>query len=166
MKLNQTQRLLLVAADRRKDGRLCPPARPLTGQRRKTALGGLRDAGLIAKIVNGPAANAPEDDFAFVITAAGRDVLAAEQDGVNLSSLTAVDSAKHVPINGIVRSKIAQVLALLEREQGATLVELGQMTDWLPHSVRAALTGLRKKGHAVERGRRGEVTVYFLKREG
>jgi hypothetical protein len=41
-----------------------------------------------------------------------------------------------------------------------------QATDWLPHSVRAALTGLKKKGHAIERGRRDDVTFYFAKQEG
>lgn len=50
-------------------------------------------------------------------------------------------------------TKIALVLALLRREGGATLGELVQATGWLPHTTRAALTGLRKKGHAIARGR-------------
>ena len=48
-------------------------------------------------------------------------------------------------------SKTAQVIALLQRPDGATLDELIAATGWLPHTTRAALTGLRKKGHAVER---------------
>lgn len=53
-------------------------------------------------------------------------------------------------------SKIAKVITLLQREQGATLAEIIGATDWLPHTSRAALTGLRKRGYAIERRSRGE----------
>jgi DNA-binding MarR family transcriptional regulator len=59
-------------------------------------------------------------------------------------------------------SKIDQVLALLGSEHGATLTEITELTDWLPHTARAALTGLRKKGHAITRDKRGEVTCYHI----
>lgn len=59
-------------------------------------------------------------------------------------------------------SKIAGVIALLGREEGATLEELVQATNWLPHTTRAALTGLRKKGHMVEKTKRGEVACYRI----
>jgi hypothetical protein len=57
---------------------------------------------------------------------------------------------------------MAEVLALLARDDGATLEELVIATNWLPHSTRAALTGLRKKGHAIGRGKRGDVSCYRL----
>ena len=38
---------------------------------------------------------------------------------------------------------------MLQRDCGATLEELIAATDWLPHTTRAALTGLRKRGYAV-----------------
>jgi len=60
-------------------------------------------------------------------------------------------------------SKTELVLALLRREEGATLAELTRATGWLPHSTRAALTGLRKRGHTIGKGRRGEVTCYAIK---
>lgn len=59
-------------------------------------------------------------------------------------------------------SKIARVIALLQREQGATLEELVHETGWLPHTTRAALTGLRKKGHTLEKTKRGDVTCYRI----
>jgi DNA-binding MarR family transcriptional regulator len=59
-------------------------------------------------------------------------------------------------------SKIALVLDLLRRQEGATLAELIEATGWLPHSARAVLTGLRKKGHTIERAKRGELTCYHL----
>lgn len=54
------------------------------------------------------------------------------------------------------------VLALLRREGGASLAAISEATGWLPHSARAALTGLRKKGHAIESRKIGELTTYFL----
>ncbi|MEO6153075.1 MAG: DUF3489 domain-containing protein [Croceibacterium sp.] len=59
-------------------------------------------------------------------------------------------------------STIAQVIALLNRDQGATLAELVAATGWQPHTSRAALTGLRKKGHALLKDKRDEVTCYCI----
>jgi hypothetical protein len=47
------------------------------------------------------------------------------------------------------------VIEHLQRADGATLVDLTQATGWLPHTTRAALTGLRKRGYAVIRERIG-----------
>lgn len=59
-------------------------------------------------------------------------------------------------------TKTALVLEMLRRTSGATLDELTSATSWLPHTTRAALTGLRKKGHAIDKRKRGEVTCYHL----
>jgi hypothetical protein len=48
-------------------------------------------------------------------------------------------------------TKTALVLSLLQHPEGATLAQLVEATSWLPHTTRAALTGLKKKGHAVQR---------------
>ena len=47
-------------------------------------------------------------------------------------------------------SKQALVIEMLSREDGASLDALIKATGWLPHTTRAALTGLRKKGYAIE----------------
>jgi hypothetical protein len=62
-------------------------------------------------------------------------------------------------------SKIAEVIALLTRQEGATLAEMIEATGWLPHTTRAALTGLKKKGHTIERSKRGDVTSYCIASE-
>jgi DNA-binding transcriptional regulator PaaX len=54
------------------------------------------------------------------------------------------------------------LLTLLQREVGATLAELIEATGWKAHTTRAALTGLRKKGHTIERRKRDELTCYYL----
>ena len=41
------------------------------------------------------------------------------------------------------------VIGLLQRTGGATLDEMVTATGWLPHTTRAALTGLKKKGHQL-----------------
>jgi hypothetical protein len=46
-------------------------------------------------------------------------------------------------------SKADLVLSLLKRPEGATIGQLVAATGWLPHTTRAALTGLKKKGHEV-----------------
>jgi hypothetical protein len=48
-------------------------------------------------------------------------------------------------------TKRAVLIGLLQQPDGATVAQLTERFGWLPHSVRAALTGLRKGGHAIER---------------
>jgi hypothetical protein len=54
------------------------------------------------------------------------------------------------------------LLSLLQREQGATLAELVEATGWQPHSARAALTNIRKKGYNIAKGMRCDVICYTL----
>jgi predicted GNAT superfamily acetyltransferase len=59
-------------------------------------------------------------------------------------------------------TKLAAVIALLVRPDGASLDEMIAATEWLPHTTRAALTGLRKRGYAVERRRIEGKTRYAI----
>lgn len=59
-------------------------------------------------------------------------------------------------------SKIVSVTEMLRRQQGATIAELIEATGWQAHTVRAALTGLRKKGHDITRGSRDGMTTYLI----
>ena len=61
-------------------------------------------------------------------------------------------------------TKLARVLALLERDHGATIDELIAATGWLAHTTRAALTGLRKRGYAVSIDRSDDTrgSVYLI----
>jgi hypothetical protein len=63
-------------------------------------------------------------------------------------------------------SKQAKIVELMKRAKGATLDELVEATDWLPHTTRAALTGLRKRGLVIERVRdEAKGSVYRIKSE-
>ena len=48
-------------------------------------------------------------------------------------------------------TKAATLRRLLARKSGADLAALQDATGWQPHSVRAALSGLRKAGYKIDR---------------
>ena len=53
------------------------------------------------------------------------------------------------------------MLVLLTRDVGAKLDEIIEATGWLPHTARAVLTGLRKRGYELERiKQKGEASRY------
>jgi len=62
---------------------------------------------------------------------------------------SAVSSANQRPAS----TKRAKLIAILERPEGASVAEIGQRLCWLPHTVRAAITGLRKAGREVTRSK-------------
>lgn len=52
---------------------------------------------------------------------------------------------------------------MLQRGEGASIIQLVAATGWQPHTCRAFLTGLRKQGRSLEKAK-GEdgVTLYRL----
>ena len=62
-------------------------------------------------------------------------------------------------------TKSAIVYKLLSRTKGATLAEMMAATHWQPHSTRAFLTGLRKKGiELLKEARAGGETCWRIDR--
>jgi hypothetical protein len=61
----------------------------------------------------------------------------------------------HVPNADRPRAstKRALLIGMLERPEGASVAEIGQRLGWLPHTVRAAITGLRHAGREVTRSK-------------
>jgi hypothetical protein len=102
------------------------------------------------------------------VAAAGRTAPAATvtppdkpQGDMSLEAHIANASNPSAPRAG---TKLADVIDLLKRDRGATLAELVAATDWLPHTTRAALTGLRKRGYPVtlDRSDKARGSVYGL----
>jgi DNA-binding IclR family transcriptional regulator len=58
-------------------------------------------------------------------------------------------------------TKQTRVITLLGRDTGASLSDLIAATGWLPHTTRAALTGLRHKGFVLDRGKRADGTTVY-----
>ena len=57
-------------------------------------------------------------------------------------------------------SKEQQLAALVVRDEGATLDQMITATGWLPHTTRAALTGLKKKGYVISSDKVDGVRTY------
>ena len=57
-------------------------------------------------------------------------------------------------------SKQQQLAALVVRDEGATLDQMVAATGWLPHTTRAALTGLKKKGYVISSDKVEGVRTY------
>ena len=64
------------------------------------------------------------------------------------------------PVAQPEQSKRERLINLLERDSGATIDEMVTLTGWLPHTTRAALTGLRKKGHVITSDKIDGVRTY------
>lgn len=81
--------------------------------------------------------------------------------GACLSSEAALQSTSANAKPPRAGSKLETVMALLGRPDGASINELTAATGWLPHTTRAALTGLRKRGITIERGKRADGTTTY-----
>jgi hypothetical protein len=163
IKLTNAQRGMLVAAMVRDDG-----AASMPGKASRAGAGKLA-ASLIArklmrevKAKSGtPVWRTDESGkiFSLIITRAGRkavDGIHCKGDDDRISRTQGISDKRRrgddIPArNGPrVGTKQSLIVSMLLAEQGATLDALIDATGWLPHTTRAALTGLRKKGYAIE----------------
>lgn len=148
IKLNDLQLILLSTASNREDGNLLPAPDSVTAapDRVKTA---------IASLVRRKLAVKSNDHIA--ITDAGRVAIGAGEtaaperadSATNITENNAEPLAESTAPAAHAGTKTALLMDLLSWEGGATLDDLTRATGWLPHTVRAALSGLRKKGHAI-----------------
>jgi len=83
------------------------------------------------------------------------------QAAVDSEAIVSLAIGASVPRSG---TKTVNIIQLLERPGGATLDELIAVTGWLPHTTRAALTGLRKRGYivALDRTDKRRGSVYHV----
>jgi DNA-binding IclR family transcriptional regulator len=187
-KLTDTQFAILSEASQRKDRCLIPPKTLKAAAAQKVATK-LLTAGLVreTKAKTGMEAWRRDEEtgqaYSLKLTDAGLKAIAADahdsqsRPSAALSQNANGDSSNaRIAGNPASRStiaaptspaprqgtKIALVVELLQRDQGAKLDELIDATGWLPHTARAALTGLRHRGYDVrlERGENGRASVY------
>ncbi len=163
--LSDTQSILLATAAQRENGSVLPlhgSVKPGGGAAKARA--NLLKQGLVEEreTTDATTVHRTEGDvrFGLYITAAGLAAIglgdddpAATSPTVQLPEIIDVEKAP---------SKIATVLKLISCDEGVPVSELMTATGWLPHTIRAALTGLRKKGHHVQRIKRDGVTCYRI----
>jgi len=151
-KLNDTQLILLSAAAQREDLNLYPLPDTLQANARTTkAITALVEKALVEERETTSAAAVHRADgdvrYGLFATPAGLTAIGID-DGVGEDA----PAPTPVPVDKPARvTKASIIVDMLKREQGAGLEELIAATDWLSHTTRAALTGLRKKGHDVKR---------------
>ena len=78
----------------------------------------------------------------------------------NGKPVAATTAPSALPPAGKPLSKQAQLIALLVRDAGATLDQMIAVTGWLPHTTRAAMTGLKKKGYTISSDKIDGVRTY------
>lgn len=173
--LNDLQLILLAHAAKTGSGQVFPlPAAATDRDRASKELKALLRHGLVAETeTSNPAQSWREDGdlhFGLVITQQGNAAIglgegeagAPDSPTGDTPPADSTDQPATTPREVRGGSKIANVLALLQRSGGATLTELAEATGWLPHTTRAALTGLKKKGHVIAKGKRDDVTCYTI----
>ena len=194
IKLSDTQLALLGAASRREDQYLAPPTGPRLGPVKRAAGKLLTEGLVqeVRAQKDAPVWRRDEDSdlaFALKLTAAGLNAIARGADeqqetAGRTSSSDAVESeampggidacdagARVEAIRESARprvpragTKISNVIEMLGQDSGATIDEIIALTGWLPHTSRAALTGLRKRGYVLvsDRSDRTRSTVYRI----
>ncbi len=125
MKLTDTQRKLLEAAAKHPQNLLTDFPSTLKGGALIKVLAALNHAALIA-----PYNNTTEDKTQFVITITG---------------LEAIGARPGTPPKQRYGTKQTKLIELLKRPEGASLVEMTEVTGWQPHTVRGAMAGALKK---------------------
>ena len=135
-KLSPAQALLLRTATRRADGRVIPPE-TLRGGARVKVLAALLQRGWIE----------PADD-GHVMTDAGYAAIGLQRPAP-LDDVQSMDTTDDIQLlEGIpVRpgTKLAALVMVLRRPQGATSLQLMLATGWQQHTVRGAISGMLRK---------------------
>jgi hypothetical protein len=164
-KLSDIQSLLLSHASRQPRGSLYPlPETVGDAARTKQPVAALLRRGFVEEREVAQPADAARIDgdlsYGLYLTPAGAKAIAVEPDDLQDVAASVRTAAGEAPARD--KSKISGVVDLLSRIDGASVAELIEATGWLPHTTRAALTGLRRKGHQIEKARVGEITRYRI----
>ena len=165
-KLTDTQLVILSSAAKRQDRGVLLPER-LKGQAARNTVERLISRGLIEEVrATGELPVWRHDDqgrYGLRITRAGLCAIGIEPEVEGTSegrSDSDVPAPEHMARRGPAGdrqrtaaprsgSKQDLIIGLLSRGEGATLADITAATGWLPHTARAALTGLRHRGYAL-----------------
>jgi Protein of unknown function (DUF3489) len=198
IKLSDTQLILLSAAAQRDDRSLTPPEKLKGGAAHKVATkliaAGL--AKEVKAKAGMPVWRRDEQygqSYALKLTAAGANAIAVTPDDEPTPAADEERSRKEqsptlaqparaaagassapsaqalaAPLAPRVGTKLARAIEMLRATEGATIAELSEAMGWLPHTTRAVLTGLRKRGYALrlDRSDAGRGSAYRIAVDG
>ena len=172
VRLTELQVALLASGEKREAGSILPLSDQLSDRAKMPtkAITQLLKRGLISETATREDAEAGRTEgnrkYGLMITASGRAAIGGDDtstfklDDVEQPKLQPTCAGYTANLPPLTKTKI--VIDLLWRDQGATIGELIAATGWLPHTTRAALTGLRKKGHIISKGKRDDATCYTI----
>jgi hypothetical protein len=172
MSLTDTQLVLLSSASQREDHLVTLPPN-LKGGVAKKVVDKLLGLALVKEVPvkrDQPTWRTDENErrVGLKITRAGLNALGVESgdaDEAEADEGAPKTASRRAATNRAVRagnasdqgsragSKQSLVISLLSRARGATLDQLVEATGWLPHTTRAALTGLRNKGRVLAKSK-------------
>ena len=165
-KLTDTQLILLSSASQRDDGTIFPlPAAVANGGSRiSKAIATLLKRQLVVEVATSATEQcwreADEQRFGLVLTDAGRAAICV--DGAEQPAQLAIAQQPNRTAPFRLGSKQARLVEMLSAPDGASLGELIETMGWLPHTTRAAITGLRKRGLTVLTEKRDGACVYRI----
>lgn len=147
-KLTTTQRNMLSVAAQRED-RCIEPSPDLRGAASRKFATGLIDAGLAREIRSKDGMLVWRHDketghnYSLKLTISGIK-MASNHAGV----FEPFQGIRPKPASCLPRqrSKLSQVMLMLSQDSGITVEAISRTMGWLPHTTRATLTGLRKRG--------------------
>ena len=169
-KLSDTQLILLNSAAQRENGSLLPIPASITAKsvQLKKVLGALLNRELVVEQpVRDPTEAWRDDDgqrLGLIITDSGRAAIGLDENVSSTASGERMAGASAAPQTKRRGAKQGQLVEMLGRPDGATIEEITAATSWLPHSARAMLTGLRKKGFAISSEKVDGVRRYRVSR--
>lgn len=159
--LNDTQLVILSNASMRDNRAVLPLPKSLNLNKEEAAklLQGLLRQKLIAEcpaVVHEPFWREKDGKaFALVISDKGLEAIGVALKEVEPVERPEQEQEKAVPVKASPakqgKKKPDIILGMLSRAKGATIEQLQEATGWQPHSVRAMLSILRKKGASIIR---------------
>lgn len=119
---------------------------PVKGKAREKQIAHLAEQGLLVSGEDG-----------VRLTDIGRAALAPPAASADTQAETQAEAPSPTPANpgqsttATKPRKKDQLIALLQAEAGVTVPDIAAALGWQPHTTRAALTGLKKAGHTIDK---------------
>ncbi|WP_221793669.1 DUF3489 domain-containing protein [Aquisediminimonas sediminicola] len=163
MKLSEMQIILLVSASQRDNGSLLPVRTDADKHHARIdrSIAGLMRRGLAIEVAVREDCQVWREGKGMksgvAITPLGRDII---------DKMSEPGFLRTIPVPAVMPpregSKQSLLLELLRHPDGTNLAKMGEATGWLPHTTRAALTGLRKRGFPISTHKVDGATHYSI----
>ncbi len=174
-KLTDTQTIILSAAAQRADNLAMPLPKGLHGAAAKKVISMMIGRGWLEEVdadlrKGEPLWRETGDGHGTTLVVTDAGLLAIGIEPVVIKTMAAIRThaaqpPAPKPPTPRAGTKQAQVIALLQRPEGASIAEIVELTGWLPHTTRGVISGALKKKLGLPVGSekiQGRSTVYTL----